>query len=140
MEYLYRSAGTPTARWWLGGEVSNLRLRLQRTPCCRYTTPDHATLPTRHEAIVRHLPARPVLDRRPFFVEPASPNHPCGGYVTPVDRERSTERRDRLLEELPENGADLALAARLRPRDAGGARHAALGVRDAELALPAPPA
>src|SRR4029079_7475245 len=30
----------------LGGEVSNLDLGLQRTPCCRYTTPDrrcHAT-------------------------------------------------------------------------------------------------
>src|SRR5690242_17694625 len=24
----------------LGGEVSNLDLGLQRTPCCRYTTPD----------------------------------------------------------------------------------------------------
>jgi hypothetical protein len=31
----------------LGGEVSNLDLGLQRTPCCRYTTPEglRSTLP-----------------------------------------------------------------------------------------------
>src|SRR5689334_24585667 len=28
----------------LGGEVSNLDLGLQRTPCCRYTTPDRPTI------------------------------------------------------------------------------------------------
>src|SRR5205807_505583 len=28
----------------LGGEVSNLDLGLQRTPCCRYTTPDRSTI------------------------------------------------------------------------------------------------
>ncbi len=40
------------ARWFLvasgpgeglGGEVSNLDLGLQRTPCCRYTTPDRSS-------------------------------------------------------------------------------------------------
>ena len=30
----------------LGGEVSNLDLGLQRTPCCRYTTPDRPLDPT----------------------------------------------------------------------------------------------
>ena len=35
------------ARWrWLGGEVSNLDLGLQRTPCCRYTTPERRRDPT----------------------------------------------------------------------------------------------
>ena len=29
----------------LGGEVSNLDLGLQRTPCCRYTTPDRRHRP-----------------------------------------------------------------------------------------------
>ena len=29
-----------SVRGWLGGEVSNLDLGLQRTPCCRYTTPE----------------------------------------------------------------------------------------------------
>ena len=43
---LYRSAWASTARWWLGGEGSNLDIGLQRTSCCRYTTPDLATLPT----------------------------------------------------------------------------------------------
>ena len=32
-----------TGAEWLGGEVSNLDLGLQRTPCCRYTTPDRGT-------------------------------------------------------------------------------------------------
>ena len=31
----------------LGGEVSNLDLGLQRTPCCRYTTPDRPDRPYR---------------------------------------------------------------------------------------------
>jgi hypothetical protein len=32
--------GSPVGGRWLGGEVSNLDLGLQRTPCCLYTTPD----------------------------------------------------------------------------------------------------
>ena len=38
---LHRLAGLQTCRGrWLGGEGSNLDLGLQRTLCCRYTTPD----------------------------------------------------------------------------------------------------
>src|SRR5262249_42453552 len=46
----------------------------------------------------------------------------------------------RLLEELPEGGAHLALATRARPRDARRARDPALGRGHPELAPPAPPA
>ena len=42
------------ARWrWLGGEVSNLDLGLQRTPCCRYTTPERRRDPTLGRAAFR---------------------------------------------------------------------------------------
>src|SRR5439155_17766006 len=39
-----RCLGGPE-RGWIGGEVSNLDLGLQRTPCCRYTTPDRSPRP-----------------------------------------------------------------------------------------------
>src|SRR5689334_435292 len=59
---LYRSGRAPTARWWLGGEGSNLDIGLQRTSCCRYTTPDRATLPTPDRRDGRH----PHAGRAPF--------------------------------------------------------------------------
>ena len=38
---LLKCSSTLSIGWGqLGGEVSNLDLGLQRTPCCRYTTPD----------------------------------------------------------------------------------------------------
>ena len=59
-----RSPGirTPTPAL-LGGEVSNLDLGLQRTPCCRYTTPDrrnHATSGPASDPAALHPSSQPA--------------------------------------------------------------------------------
>jgi acyl-CoA thioesterase len=117
--------GDAHTEWILAVNRCRAHRRVTRRPRWKSgTAPASTSSPARRN---RWCSCSPTARRRPS----------SGCRARSCDRARLSAR---LLEELPEHRADLALTPRLRPRNTRRARHPTLGIRDAELPLPAPTA
>jgi hypothetical protein len=85
----------------LGGEVSNLDLGLQRTPCCRYTTPEGA--PKGSPTLVRAPPcaggkrARVLRANVTSVVAPATVRAAMGSLIKKRRKRMRKKKHKKLL-------------------------------------------